>query len=321
MLSDTMYVTAIARYMITHYFKTLKDDTLKEVDTIRTGVWTHVVAPTNEELSEVIEMYGLDASIVTDIQDFFEVPRVEKAGSATYFFTRYPYDETDEDIDTAPILIVMGESFVVTVSPREIPQFHTFISGKVDINTTQKARFFIQIMHMLTQSFERELVRLRKSVHSNKARLRSISNRDIERLVNYEHELNDMIAAVIPTNTWLQQVTTGNYIQLFAEDVEMMEDLMIANSQLVDSARSVLKTIQNIRTATESILANKLNATMQRLTIFTIILTIPTVVASLYGMNVLLPMAENPFAFWMVLIIIVILVVGVVFIFKKSRWL
>tara|TARA_B100000745_G_scaffold299981_1_gene252284 strand:+ start:4075 stop:4998 length:924 start_codon:yes stop_codon:yes gene_type:complete len=307
--------------MITHYFKTLKDTELKEIETPRTGVWTHVVAPTQEELEQVVGECGLDEAIVSDVQDFFEVPRMEKSGSATYFFTRYPFDEKDEDIDTAPLLIVMGESYVVTIAMREVPQFAEFISGEVDVHTTQKARFFIQVMDALTKSFEHELVRLRRSVHSDRTKLRKIGNREIERLVNYEHELNDMIAAVVPTNAWLQQVTGGNYMQLFAEDVELMEDLMIANSQLIDSARSVLKTIQNIRSATESIMANKLNTTIQTLTILTIILTIPTIVASLYGMNVPLPLSNNPFAFWMVLAVIVIAVSVVILIFKRSKWL
>ena len=307
--------------MITHYFKTLKDSELKVLEAARTGVWTHMVAPTEEELAQVAGEYGLDVAIVADIHDFFEVPRMEKSGSATYFFTRYPFDEKDEDIDTAPLLIVVGESFVLTIAQREVPQFKAFVAGKAEIQTTQKAKFFIQIMDVLTKSYEYELVHLRKAVHSDRSRLRKIGNREIVRLVNYEHELNDMIASVVPTNAWLQQVTSGNYMQLFNEDVELMEDLMIANSQLVDSARSVLKTIQNIRTATEAILTNKLNATIQTLTILTIILTIPTVVASLYGMNVPLPLSGNPMAFWMILVFIMATVSGVVIVFKKGEWL
>jgi magnesium transporter len=307
--------------MITHYFKTLKDSELKTLESVRTGVWTHAVAPTDDELEVLIGEYGLDEAIVVDIKDFFEVPRMEKSGSATYFFTRYPFDEKDEDIDTAPLLIVVGESFVLTISQREVSQFEAFISGKKEIQTTQKAKFFIQIMDALTKSYEHELIHLRKAVHGNRSRLRKIGNREIEKLVNYEHELNDMIASVVPTNAWLQKVTGGNYIQLFNEDVELMEDLMIANSQLIDSARLVLKTIQNIRTATESILTNRLNTTMKTLTILTIILTIPTVIASLYGMNVSLPLAGNPMAFWMILVVIIGMVTGVVIFFKKSELL
>jgi len=307
--------------MITHYFKTLKDSELKVLDTVRTGVWTHVVTPTGDELAEIVGEYGLDVAIIADIQDFFEVPRMEKSKSATYFFTRYPFDEKDEDSDTAPLLIVMGESFVVTIAQREVPQLAPFISGKNEIQTTQKAKFFIQIMSAITKSYENELIVLRKQVQGDRGRLRNIGNSDIVRLVNYEHTLNDIISSMVPTNVWLQQVTTGNYMQLFNEDVELMEDLMIANSQLVDSARSVLKTIQNIRAATEAILTNKLNTTIRTLTILTIILTIPTIIASLYGMNVPLPLSGNPLAFWMILVLIAITVISVITIFKKSKWL
>jgi len=129
--------------MITHYFKTLKDSELKELETTRTGVWTHVVAPTEEELEAIVGEYGLDNAIVTDIKDFFEVPRMEKSGSATYFFARYPFDEKDEDIDTAPLLIVMGESFVLTISMREVPQFKAFITGKAEIQTTRRLKVFL----------------------------------------------------------------------------------------------------------------------------------------------------------------------------------
>ena len=307
--------------MITHYFRTLKDSELKEVGEIRSGVWTHVVEPTDEELVELVRDYSLDETILDDARDFFEVPRMERSQGATYFFTRYPYKEEKEDTDTAPLLIVMGESFVLTIAQREVPQFKQFLSGKTDIHTTQKTKTFIQLMSAITVSFERKLVTLRRSVHRDRARLRHIGNREIERFVNYEHELNDIISTIVPTNAWLQQVTNGNYMQLYNEDVELMEDLMIDNSQLVDSARTVLKSIQNIRNATEAILTNNLNATIKTLTVLTILLTIPTIVASLYGMNVTLPLMHHPYAFWLVIVVILAIVSLVVWFFKKVKWL
>lgn len=307
--------------MIQHYFKTVQDTSLKEVDEIRNGVWTHVVAPTDEEFAKVISDYALDDAILEDARDFFEVPRMERSSGVVYFFTRYPFDEKAEDSGTAPLLIVMGESFLLTFAVREVPQFKGFIDGTVDISTTQKAKFFIQIMDSVTTSYERELVRFRKAVQKDRARLRRIGSREIERLVNFENDLNDIIAALVPTNAWLQQVTGGNYMQLYNEDVELMQDLMIANSQLVDSARSVLKTIQNIRTAAESILTHKLNTTIRTLTVITILLTIPTIVASLYGMNVPLPLGDHKYAFLIVLGFIIVGVLGVVLLFKHHKWL
>lgn len=307
--------------MITHYFRTVKDTELKILDNTRTGVWTHVVNPTDEDLVTLVREYSLDEAILEDARDFFEVPRLERSQGATYFFTRYPYDEKEEDTDTAPLLVIMGESFVVTIALRDVPQFKHFVDGKIEVHTTQKAKFFIQIISSLITSYERELMRLRKAVQRDRSKLRSIGNRDIQRLVNYEHTLNDMVSALVPTNSWLQTITSGNYMQLYNEDVELMQDLMIANSQLVDSARSLLKTIQNIRTATEAILTNNLNATIRTLTVITILLTIPTIVSSLYGMNVALPLMQHPYAFWMVVVFIVIVVIGVGYYFHKNKWL
>lgn len=306
--------------MITHYFRTLKDTELKTYEEPRTGAWTHVVTPTDEELAELVKVFTLDEAIVEDAKDFFEVPRFEHSGGVSYFFARYPFDEKDEDIDTAPLLIAMGESFVLTLAQREVPFMKRFIEGKEPIVTTQKTKLFIQFMSALTAAFERELTRMRKAVYRDRTRLRRIRGRDIQRLVTYEHQLNDAISAIVPTNAWLQQLTAGSHIQMYTEDVELMEDLMIANSQLVDSARAVLKTIQNIRGASEAILTQRLNNTIQMLTALTIILTIPTIVASLYGMNVQLPLEGHPYAFWLVLVFIVTVVALVTNYFIRKQW-
>lgn len=307
--------------MITYYFRTVKDTTLKEIPDVRTGIWIHAVKPSDEELTELFNKLALEESMVEDAQDFFEVPRMERSQGATYFFTRYPYNEQKEDTDTAPLMIVMGESFVLTVAQREIPQFKPFIEGKEVIHTTQKTKLFLQMMQAITESYEKQLVTLRRNVQRDRAQLRKIGNREIERFVSYEHKLNDTISAIVPTNVALQQITKGNYLQMYSDDVEFMEDLVIDNGQLIDSARSVLKTIQNVRSATEAILANNLNTTIKTLTIMTILLTIPTIVASLYGMNVELPFGDYKYAFGGVLAVIIASVTGAVWYLKRNGWL
>lgn len=307
--------------MITRYFRTLKDSELKTVDEIRSGVWIHAVAPSEAELQALFAELTLDEALVEDALDFYEVPRFERSSGATFFFTRYPFAEKKEDTDTAPLLIVLGDSFVLTIVQREIPQFKNFVSGKTVVHTTQKTKLFIQMMQEVVDSFERELVRLRRSVHKDRAKLRSIGNKEIERFVTVEHKLNDMIAAVLPTNTALQQITKAGVIKLHPNDVDLMEDLVIDNTQLVDSARSVLKTIQNVRSAAEAILTNTLNNRIKTLTVLTILLTIPTVVSSLYGMNVGLPWADSRWAFGVVMLTIVAAVGLTLFAFKRNKWL
>jgi Mg2+ and Co2+ transporter CorA len=127
--------------MIKYYFRTIKDESLKEITDPRTGVWIHAVEPSGAELTELFKKLVLDEDLIEDAQDFFEVPRFERSEGATFFFTRYPFNEKKEDTDTAPLLIVMGESFVLTVAQREIPQFKAFLTGKEEIHTTPSCLF------------------------------------------------------------------------------------------------------------------------------------------------------------------------------------
>lgn len=307
--------------MITHYFKTAEETALRTITDPKVGVWTHVVAPTESEFAALVTMYGLDEAIIEDITDVFEVPRFEQEGTVAYFFTRYPYDVKDIDIDTAPILTILGETFLVTIAIEEVPFLNPFIEGKRDFFTTQKTKLFLEIMSELVVTYERKLTYTRKLVYKDMGRVRSIRSREIQRLVFLEQELNETISALVPTNAWFQQLTKGNYIQMFSEDRETLEDLLIANSQLVDSAKSILKTIQNIRSASEATLTQNLNSTIRMLTAFTIILTIPTLMASLFGMNVPIPLQHNPYGFWIILGLILTVVGLTIHFFMRNRWL
>ena len=119
---------------------------------------------------------------------------------------------------------------------------------------------------------------------------------------------------------WLQQVPKGNYMQLFSDDIDMMEDLMIANNQVVDSARSVLKNIQNIRGSIEAIMTSRLNNSLSILTVLTILLTVPLVIASFYGMNIDLPFQDSKYAFAGIIVANVVILAILAYIFNRKNW-
>ena len=307
--------------MLTNYFRTLKDDSVKKIDAVRNGVWLHAESSTEQDVQQLADNLGLDMGILEDAQDFYEVPRLERSDGVTYFFTRYPYNEQKEDIDTAPLLIVMGDNFVLTVAQRPVPQFDSIISGKVTAYTTQKTKLFIIMMELITQLFERQLITLRRSVLKDRVNLSKIGSKEIVRFVNYEHRLNDMVAAVLPTNVAIQQIMGGKYVQVIDDDKEALDDLRIDNDQVLESARILLKTIQNVRSASEAILASSLNTRIKTLTVLTILLTIPMVIASLYGMNVTLPLESHPDAFMYVVGSVLAAVGLMVWYFRKNDWL
>jgi magnesium transporter len=307
--------------MVTHYFKQSEGAPLVELTVSQPGAWTHVIAPDEAEIAALITEYNLEETIIEDIKDFFEVPRFEQEGNVSYFFTRYPYDVKDLDIDTAPILIVLGETFLLTIAEQEVPFLNPFLNGKRTFHTSHKTSFFLELLTELTAAYDRKLTRIRKMVYRDMGRVRSMRGNDLQRLVFVEQELNEMISSLVPTNAWVHQLNKGNYIQMFSDDRELLEDLLIDCGQLIDSAKSILKTIQNIRTASEAMLTQGLNTTIRTLTATTIILTIPTIIASLFGMNVALPIGGQPYAFWIVVAIILTGVGTTIYFFNRNRWM
>ncbi len=294
---------------------------MTEVDESTTGIWTHIAGPSPEEFSRVIETYNLEDTIVEDIKDFFEVPRFEIEGASAYFFTRYPYDVKDHDIDTAPILFILNEDSIITIAEQEVPFLQAFTEGKREFTTTEKTGLFLVFLTELMVAYERKLTRIRKLVYKDMGRVRSIKGKDLQRLVFIEQELNEVISALVPTNVWFGQLAKGNRIKFLEDDRELLEDLLIDCVQLIDSAKTILKTIQNIRGATEAILTQGLNNTLRTLTAVTIVLTIPTLISSLFGMNVQNPLESYPYAFWIIVILITATMLVTVYFFNKNRWL
>ncbi len=307
--------------MITYYFRTLKDDTLHEYPESRTGVWVDVVAPTEVELDTLEKNFGLDRGILIDATDFYEVPRFEQSGSVVYFFTRYLLGKDNEQADTAPLLIAVGESFVLTLTAAPAPILEKIRSGERAVVTTQKAKFFLELMKDIADEYAKELTRIRRNVNRARTELRKVRTRNIELLVEYENALNEIVDALMPTNAWLSEVLGGNYLQLFREDVELIEDLTIATNQLVGTGTSILKAIQNIRTAHEAILTSNLNMTLRMLAALTILFTVPMTVASLYGMNVALPLGDDRYAFWFILGFIAVCMGIIWYYFSRKKWL
>lgn len=307
--------------MITYYVKQTVDTRLETTLEPRSGSWVHVVAPDETELRKTIELFGLEETIVEDIRDFFEVPRFEQEGSISYFFTRYPCDVPDLDIDTAPVLIVLGETFLLTIAEQEAPFLDHFREEKKVFQTVHTTEFFLDILSSLFGAYEKKLTKLRKRVYHDMGRVRSMKGKDLQRLVFIEQELNETLSSLVPTLAWVGQLNKGNYLRMFSDDRELLEDLLIDGGQLIDSTKSILKTIQNIRTASEAMLTQGLNNTIRTLTAVTIVLTIPTLVASLFGMNVPLPLQNEPHAFFMVLGFIVLIAGSTIYFFNKNRWM
>ena len=133
--------------------------------------------------------------------------------------------------------------------------------------------------------------------------------------------LNQYLSSLVPIRSVLKSITSGSYTFLYEKDHNFLEDLLNASIQSEDLCSVNLRSIRSLRDSYQIIFTNQLNKTIKLLTALTIILSIPTMIASLYGMNVGLPIADRSNAFSIILIFIFILSVCSIIIFQRKKWL
>ncbi len=308
--------------MITIYHKSIKEKKLRKLDSFRTGSWVHVISPSEEEIGQVVDMLDIEDDLIKDALDPFEVPRLESEKGTTYVFTRVP-QESGREIMVVTLLIVIGKNFVLTVAKEKLDFFDIFTRAQQKTNTTQKTKFFFELFAAINQRFNYFLLNISRQTHSLHAKIekKRINNKDLVNFVDFERILNDFISVLVPTNTVLESLLSGRYFTLYEEDKDLIEDLFLASGQLAERAKAVLKYIVNIRNAYSNIMTYDLNRVMKILTALTIILTIPTMIFSFYGMNVNLPLGNSPHGALFISLATVFVSFGVFLLFVRNRWL
>ena len=291
--------------MIKNYYKSLRTDTVQDLPQPKRGSWVYAEAPSGEELAQLSEAFELDLGHLQDALDEDEMPRLEKEGAQSYIFVRFAYKDANDEIDTAPLLIVFAGEIVITITPLHLPALDKFINGKIQFATTQRTKLILQLLHEIVDQYDYYISRSSKRIKFIRSRLREhdISNKDFADFVLIEDELNEFLSALQPTNATLRRLMIGRHIPLFEEDQDIVEDLMLNNEQSIEACNSNVKSIVNIREAYSSISSNNLNQTMKILTVATVAIALPNLFYGMYGMNVPLPLQHEPWAYWVLLVV------------------
>ncbi|HSW79809.1 MAG TPA: magnesium transporter CorA family protein [Candidatus Saccharimonadales bacterium] len=289
--------------MIKNYYKSLRTDSVQELQQAKRGSWVYAEAPTGEELAELSEQYGLDLGNLQDAMDVDEMPRLDKEDGHSYIFVRFAYKDSNDELDTAPLLIVFAGEIVFTIVPVRLPVIEKFLNGKIDFASTQRTKLILQLLQEIVEQYDNYISRTSKRIKYIRSRLRDhgISNKDFADFVMIEDELNEFLGALQPNNSTLRRLLIGRHIPLFEEDQDIVEDLMLNNEQSIETCNSNIKSIINIREAYTSISTNNLNQTIKILTIATVVIALPNLFYGMYGMNVPLPLQHEPWAYWVVL--------------------
>ena len=305
--------------MKTIYYRNLRDKKVQEIETFRVGAWVHLEVPTEAELSSIQKKFNLEEGLLKDALDMYEVPRMEIEEGNIYIFSRYPLKRNGQ-IGTAPILFVIADEVIITISNEPFSLLEGFIH-RYEFYTTQKNKMLLQLFKLINTAFSTYFHAISREVRSSAYELEKITNKDIVLFVNYERVLNDFHMALIRKNTVLNTLLTHTHIKFYEEDKELIEDIALSNDQIIQLSKENLQSIVNIRDAYTTILTNNTNRVIRFFTSVTVLLTVPMVISSIYGMNVALPFGQSPGAFAGIMLTILGITTALVVVFIFNDWL
>jgi magnesium transporter len=306
--------------MIDIYFKYLENDSFEKIQDFRIGSWINLSNTTIEDLNKLSEVLQTDVNDVLDSVDRYEIPRIEHIDSNVAIYSRHSSD-IEEGLHTITLTIIIAKNFIITICPFKSHIIESLINSKTKIITTQKTKLLLFLLLKITQDFTTKIKKVRNVVIDKEYKMKNITNEAIIVLTNSEEILNQYLGSLVPLRNVLEVITSGRFVALNNKDYDILQDLMIAIKQSEDICSLSIKSIRSLRDAYQILFTNNLNKTIKLLTAITIIFTIPTIIASIYGMNVTLPFAKSPNAFFIIMNITILISIICIYVFARKKWL
>lgn len=274
-----------------------KDQKIKPYKRKRVGSWVRCERPNDEEIAQLLRL-GLDEDMINDALDPHEVPRVEFDDGWTYLIARLP--DTDDDFNdfTTPILFCLNKDYMVTLSRDPLGRLWQPFIDKTRVRTDRPVELLVEMIDAVATQYQRRVATINRQMRAATDQIHTLRVNDIATLAEYERKLNDYLDALIPMNWAIERLMATSGLRLRADDKEDVEDLSIDLEQDIARCKSLLRTITNVRDSYRAVMDTRLNETIRLLTVITVALTIPTMVAGLFGMNVPVPGQDNPVMFW-----------------------
>jgi magnesium transporter len=297
---------------------------LERIATYESGAWVNVVNPTPREIEELVSWFNIPSDFLTDPLDVDERARIEREEGCILILLRSPKRELpDADIPftTLPIGIILTKNVLITVSLSESDVIQEFVTGRVKhFSTDQQTRFVLLLFLRSTLVFMQYLKEINRMTTSVERSLyKALKNEQLIRLLMLEKSLVFFVTSLRSNALMMEKFHTTSCMKMSDEDRDLFEDLVIENKQAIEMANIYSSILSDMMDAFASVISNNLNVVLKLLTTVTIILMIPTLVASIYGMNVELPYQHTPYAFlFTVAISLALSAVGIIIFWRKE---
>ena len=315
--------------MFRMYNTDLITNVTEEVTEYKRGNWINMIAPSDEEIQTVCENLKIQEDFIRYALDPEERARIdyEEDDGTTLILADVPIIESDEDqkeYSTIPVgFIIVRDEYFITVSLMEnevIRRMNPMINRSVA--TYKKSRLVLQCLYVNSEIYLNLLKTINRETEVAEKELRQTrKNKSLLRLLSLEKSLVYFTTSLKANEVVMERMNRGKVIKLYEEDEDLLEDVLIENKQAMEMSKIYSDILSGVMDAYSSIISNNLNGVMKILTAITIIISVPTMISSFWGMNVRVPMQDNPWGFAIIIVASVLIGIIVTLVLKKKNYL
>ena len=298
---------------------------MQRLDAPEPGCWMHAVAPSEEDLA-AIRRFGVPSALLSHVDDVDERPRAEHLDGVVLVVLHCPLrrgEAAGAHFVTSPLSVFLLPHGVVTVAPQPVAFLEPLLDGSVaGLSTTRTTEFVLRIFWQLADAYLAAVRQINASVEHLQDQLkRSLRNEEVLGLLDYQKSLTYFATGMGANELVLERLQRSPALRLGEHDQELLDDVRVEVRQAIEMVGISDNILSQMMDAFASIVSNNLNSVMKVLTSVTILLAIPTLVASIYGMNVILPGARHPLTLGALLLLCVALCGLLFVVFRRRNWL
>jgi len=303
------------------------DGWLEQTSGYEKGTWIHVENPDEDEIDHLREALGVPLSFLRAAMDPREVARTDSRKNIHLIVVRMPYEFSDDDrvpYRTVPLAMIIAPDHFITMCrhPVDFVRDLNYHYDERELLTQRAGQLVLAILGVVGDWFMRYLEEIDQRLQDVEERMMdSIENKEMKEFLSYEKSLVYIKTGLQWNDQMLEHLQGKRYFDWNDEDRELFEDVQIEYRQAYHMAETMLEVLEGTTDAFASLISNNLNVVMKFLAAITIVMTIPTLIASIYGMNVMLPAEDAPSMFVLLMLASLLLALLVAWWFQRHGWL
>ncbi len=289
-----------------------------------TGCWINATNPTADEIAR-LQSLGIPQDYLTYPLDLDERSRFERENGEMLIVLRIPvFQGAEADIPyiTVPLGIILTQQHLITVCRQDNDILRDFAAGRVRaLNTAKRNRFVLHLLLTTAAKYLTYLREINRVVDALEDKLQqSTRNKELLEILKYQKSLTYFTTALKSNELMIKRLQRSDLFSVYPEDEDFLEDVLTENQQAIEMTSISSNILNSMMDTFASIISNNLNGVMKVLASVTIVLSVPTMLSSFFGMNVNLPLQDHPAAFLTVLALSLLTTTSMVWVFVKRDW-